>query len=205
MINPCVTELSVESIAEAEQHLCRVDVTLERLIALHKPCALAERRGPHFQTLAWSIAGQQLSAKAAATITQRVAMLVPPPFEAVSLLKVAPEELRIAGLSSRKAKCITALAERVVSGNLSLASLGTKTDEQVVDELTETSGIGRWTAEMFLIFGLGRPNVLSLGDAGLLRAKHLLYGESPSLEKLGDVWSPWCSVASWYLWKSLDA
>lgn len=197
--------LSAESVAEAEQHLCRVDQTIGRLISLHSPCSLAERPRSQFQTLAWSVIGQQLSAKAAATITGRVAKLVTPPFEAANLLRVSPIDLRSAGLSSRKATCITALAERISAGQLSLISLRSKTDDQVIQELTETSGIGRWTAEMFLIFGMGRPDVLSLGDAGLRRAKDSLYGDVITLESLGAIWSPWCSVASWYLWKHLDS
>lgn len=90
------------------------------------------------------------------------------------------------------------------SGELTLAKLRHLDDEKIIDSLTAISGIGRWTAEMFLIFGVGRPNVLSLSDAGLKRSAHLLYGEDADLEQLGHFWTPWKSVASWYLWRNLD-
>jgi DNA-3-methyladenine glycosylase II len=197
--------LTSKAIAEAEHHLRRVDAAMDALIARHGPCALSTRREPAFRSLAWSIIGQQLSAKAAATITNRVAALVLHPFVPQNLLRVSPDQLRQAGMSGRKANSLIALAELAVSGVLSFDSLHEMDDEDVIAELTQVSGIGRWTAEMFLIFGLGRPNVLSAGDAGLQRAARLLYGEIATLENLGERWSPWCSVASWYLWRHLDS
>jgi DNA-3-methyladenine glycosylase II len=178
---------------------------MDALIIRHGPCSLSTRREPAFRSLAWSIIGQQLSAKAAATITNRVAALVPDPFEPQNLLRVSPDQLRQAGMSGRKANSLIALAKLATSGALSFDSLHEMDDEDVIAELTQVSGIGRWTAEMFLIFGLGRPNVLSASDAGLQRAARLLYGEIAMLENLGERWSPWCSVASWYLWRHLDS
>lgn len=196
--------LTSRAIADAERHLLNVDAAMDRLIIRHGPCSLSTRREPAFRSLASSIIGQQLSAKAAATITNRVAALVPHPFVPQNLLRVSPGQLRQAGMSGRKANSLIALAELAASGALSFDSLHKMDDEEVISELTQVSGIGRWTAEMFLIFGLGRPNVLSASDAGLQRAARLLYGEIATLQDLGEKWSPWCSVASWYLWKYLD-
>lgn len=196
--------LTSRAIADAERHLRRADAAMDALIIRHGPCSLSTRREPAFRSLAWSIIGQQLSAKAAATITNRVAALVPDPFEPQNLLRVSPDQLRQAGMSGRKANSLIALAELAASGALSFDSLHEMDDEDVIAELTQVSGIGRWTAEMFLIFGLGRPNVLSVGDAGLQRAVRMLYGEFATLENLGEKWSPWRSVASWYLWRHLD-
>lgn len=174
------------------------------LVAKHGPCPLSKRRRPAFHTLAWSVIGQQLSSKAAAAIVRRVAEIVPSPFGPESFLSTTPERLRQAGLSQRKSQCLITLAERVASEHISFASLKHMGDEDVIAALTEVSGIGRWTAEMFLIFGLGRPDVLSLGDAGLKRATALLYGDGTDLAEQGEAWAPWRSVASWYLWRHLD-
>jgi DNA-3-methyladenine glycosylase II len=197
--------LTSKAIADAEHHLRRVDAAMDALIIRHGPCSLSTRREPVFRSLAWSIIGQQLSAKAAATISSRVAALVPHSFEPKNLLRVSLVQLRQAGMSGRKASSLIALAELAVGGALSFDSLLGMGDEEVIAELTQVSGIGRWTAEMFLIFGLGRPNVLSVSDAGLQRAARMLYGEIATLENLGEKWSPWRSVASWYLWRHLDS
>ena len=111
---------------------------------------------------------------------------------------------RSAGLSSRKAGYIHRLAEHVVTGRLRFDELATYPDESVIIALMELQGIGRWTAEMFLIFGLKRPNILALSDAGLQRATRLLYGKNADIENVGQIWRPYCSVASWYLWRHLD-
>jgi DNA-3-methyladenine glycosylase II len=198
-------ELTSIAISDAEKHLRRVDAAMDALIARHGPCLLCTKREPAFRTLAWSIIGQQLSAKAATTITNRVAALIPHSFEPRNLLRISPDQLRKAGMSGRKASCLIALAELAVNGVLSFDSLYEMDDDRVIEELTQVPGIGRWTAEMFLIFGLRRPNVLSASDAGLQRAARMLYGEMASLERLGEKWAPWRSVASWYLWRHLDS
>ena len=197
--------LTLKAIADAERHLRRVDAAMDALIIRHGPCSLSTRREPAFRSLAWSIIGQQLSARAAATITSRVVALVPHPFLPQDLLRLSSDQLRQAGMSGRKASSLIALAELAASGALAFDSLHEMDDEDVIVELTQISGIGRWTAEMFLIFGLGRPNVLSLSDAGLQRGVRTLYGEFMTLEHLGEKWSPWCSVASWHLWRHLDS
>jgi DNA-3-methyladenine glycosylase II len=121
---------------------------------------------------------------------------------------VPPERLREAGLSSRKVAYIQGLAERVNAGSLTYEALSSKDDHEIVEALTEIPGIGRWTAEMFLIFGLKRPDVLALGDAGLQRATKKLYPKASSngnaLKKVSERWKPYRSVASWYLWRWVD-
>ncbi|HEX7642569.1 MAG TPA: DNA-3-methyladenine glycosylase 2 family protein [Burkholderiaceae bacterium] len=173
------------------------------LIRVHGPCRLADREFRPFQTLANSIISQQLSAKAADTIERRVHAIVPG-LTPAGFLAVAPDALRTAGLSSAKARYIVELAQRVSDGRLNLEAMQEAPDADVVAALVELPGIGQWTAEMFLIFGLRRPDVLSLGDAGLQRATRLLFGDDAKLERLGQPWRPFRSVASWYLWRTLD-
>lgn len=192
----------------AESHLRYADPVMAGLIDRHGPCALHEQPYQPFHTLVASIISQQLSAKAANTIEQRVARIIPSPFQPEDILRVSPDMLRGAGLSSRKATYMRGLAEKVLDGRLSFDALATVEDEVVIETLVESPGIGRWTAEMFLIFGLKRPDVLSLGDAGLRRAANLLYcgtkANSISLERVAESWTPHRSVASWYLWKHVD-
>ncbi len=114
------------------------------------------------------------------------------------------DALRGAGLSFEKARYILELANRVNDRRLDFSVLVHHSDEDVIVALTELPGIGHWTAEMFLIFGFRRPDVLSLADAGLQRAVRLLYSDDAELKNLGQVWRPYCSVASWYLWRHLD-
>ena len=195
--------ISSQAVQDAEQHLrqsCRV---MARLIAQHGPCSLADREFRPFQTLANSIISQQLSAKAADTIERRV-MTIVPGFTPTGFLSVSTEALRAAGLSSAKARYILELAQRVSDGRLNLKAMQHAPDAAVIAALVELPGIGQWTAEMFLIFGLRRPDVLSLGDAGLQRAARMLFGDDARLEHVKQSWRPFCSVASWYLWRHLD-
>lgn len=196
--------LSARATQAAEKYLSQSCPVMARLVALHGPCPIALREFLPFQTLTTSIISQQLSVKAADIIERRVLMIVPS-FTPAGFLAVPFETLRAAGLSSAKVRYIIELAQRVNDGGLSFDALLRQTDENVIAALVELPGIGRWTAEMFLIFGLRRPDVLALGDAGLQRATHLLYGEDADLGSVGQSWRPYCSVASWYLWKHLDA
>ena len=145
------------------------------------------------------------AAKASDTIERRIAECVLYPFKAEEMVCVPPERLREAGLSTRKVAYIQGLAERVNAGSLSYEALVSKTNDEVMASLMEIPGIGRWTAEMFLIFGLKRLDVLALGDAGLQRAAKMLYPKADSngkaLEKVSERWKPYRSVASWYLWR----
>jgi DNA-3-methyladenine glycosylase II len=196
--------ISSRAMQDAERHLrqsCRI---MARLIAQHGPCPLADREFRPFQTLANSIISQQLSAKAADTIERRVLAIVPG-FTPAGFLAVPTEALRAAGLSAAKARYIGELAQRVSDGRLNLEGMQQTPDADVIAALVELPGIGQWTAEMFLIFGLRRPDVLSLGDAGLQRSARLLFGDDAKLEHVGQSWRPFCSVASWYLWRHLDA
>jgi DNA-3-methyladenine glycosylase II len=171
-----------------------------------------DRRGSRpdaYQALARAIVGQQLSTKAAASIWGRVTELfgehTPSP---VQLLEVDGQELRDAGLSWSKVGFLKDLAERVEDGRLDLDRLGELSDDDVVAELTEIKGVGRWTAEMFLIFHLGRPDVVSMGDLGIRRAVQLAYGldelPGPSeMERISEPWRPHRTLACLYLWRSL--
>lgn len=188
----------------AEKHLSQSCEVMARLVTVHGPCPIADSEFLPFQTLVTSIISQQLSAKAADTIEHRVLAIVSS-FTPASFLAVPFDVLRGAGLSSAKARYIIELAQRVNDGRLDFDALLRQANDDVIDALVEVPGIGRWTAEMFLIFGLRRPDVLALGDAGLQRAARLLYGEDADLESVGQLWRPYCSVASWYLWRHLDA
>lgn len=188
---------------EAEMHLCASGNVMAHLIRRHGPCGILRRRNTAFQTLASSIISQQLSDRAATTIKKRVIALSPG-FTPAGILGLSPESLRTAGLSSAKVRYITELAQRLQDGRINLRQLRQQNNEDVITVLTDLPGVGRWTAEMFLIFGLKRPDVLALDDVGLQRAVRRLYGETATLETVSDCWRPYRSVASWYLWRSLD-
>ena len=195
--------ISEETLPAAEEHLGRACAVMARLIATHGRCEIVGRNTSPFQTLAGSIMSQQLSAKAAATIKHRVLDIVPN-FDPVGFLTASPDLLRAAGLSIAKARYICELANRVNDGRINFDTFAKQSDDEVISTLIELPGVGRWTAEMFLIFGLRRANVLALGDAGLQRAARLLYGVNVDLQTVGLTWQPYSSVASWYLWRHLD-
>ena len=190
----------------AKRALARRDAVLSRIIRAHPRIALA-RRGEPFKTLARSIVGQQISVKAAESVWMRV-LAVAPEATPQQLLK-ARRRLPGCGLSQRKSEYITDLARHFVDGSIHARDWPQMEDEAVIAELIQVRGIGRWTAEMFLIFNLLRPDVLPLDDLGLQKAIGLHYGggEAPTRERmraLGAGWAPWRSVATWYLWRSLD-
>lgn len=204
MATPKPHTLSAKTVRKAERYLSLSCDVMAQLVVTHGTCQFANRKFRPFHTLVTSIMSQQLSAKAADTIEQRVLEVVQT-FCPSSFLGVPIEVLRKAGLSTAKAKYIIELATRVNDGRLNFDALRHQSDDDVITALTELPGIGRWTAEMFLIFGLKRPDVLAIGDAGLQRAVRLLYGNAAELESIGQTWKPYCSVASWYLWKHLDS
>ena len=179
---------------QAERHLAKVDPIMKRLIAMHGHCPLDEREFQPFHMLANSIISQQLSTKAAATIKQRVGALVGVPFESSKVLSVATEKLRGAGLSQAKTRYIRELAAHVIDGRLDFDAIISLDDEFVIEKLVVVPGIGRWTAEMFLLFGLKRLDVLAVGDAGLQRAARNLYGRKRNsktlLSRVGEPWRP---------------
>jgi DNA-3-methyladenine glycosylase II len=169
-----------------------------------------EFREPEFPTLVTSIVYQQLNGKAAFTILSRLLGALPdghPTPDAI--LALTPEQMRALGLSGQKTAYIRDLAERTRSGDLDFARFAEMNDEDVVEHLTRVKGVGVWTAQMFLIFALRRPNVLPVGDLGVRAAIRKAYRlrELPKpakMEKIAKPWHPYCSVAAWYLWRSLD-
>lgn len=197
-----------------DRYLIKADKKLAKLIEGDGPIDPAtDRRGSRrdaYEALARAIVGQQLSTKAAASIWGKVLALfggkTPTPEQ---LLAVPPQELRDAGLSWSKVAYVRDLAERVRDGELNLKRLPELADEDVIAALTEIKGVGRWTAEMFLIFHLGRPDVLSTGDLGIRRAVQITYGldELPGpeeMERIAEPWRPHRTLACLYLWRSLD-
>jgi DNA-3-methyladenine glycosylase II len=166
-------------------------------------------RGDAFQTLARAIVGQQISVKAAQSVWARfvaaVEVMAP-----VSVVSADPAHLRTAGLSVRKAEYVQDLARRFVDGSIDAALWGELPDEAIIEQLIAVRGIGRWTAEMFLIFNLARPDILPLGDLGLQRALSVNYNRGRPLGErriraITRPWAPWRSVATWYMWRSLEA
>jgi len=191
----------------AKRVLARRDPVMRDIMRAHPGISL-QRRGEPFFTLARSIVGQQISVRAAQSVWDRLAA-VAPDITPAGLLRLDDAALRGCGLSARKAEYVRDLAARFVDGTLHGALWHLMDDEDIIGELTQVRGIGRWTAEMFLIFNLMRPDVLPLDDLGLQRAIRLNYfgGREVSVKriaKLGQTWAPWRSVATWYLWRSLD-
>lgn len=187
----------------AKTELAMRDEVLARIIERHPGISLQRRSDP-FTTLARSIVGQQISVKAAQSIWERLVELLD---NVTPDAILASEALRTCGLSGRKVEYLQDLARRFTSGELDETSWDALCDEDLVDVLTKVKGIGRWTAEMFLIFQALRPDVFPLDDLGLQRAIRLHYGEPLDRRKMLEIsqaWSPWRSVATWYLWRSLD-
>ena len=194
---------------KAKRALSRADPVLGGIIRAHPRVWLVPRGAP-FYTLARSIVGQQISVKAAQSIWTRVEALAPQMQPAQILaLRSRQRRLKAAGLSDRKVEYIVDLARHFHEGSLHPQRWGEMDDEAVIGELVQVRGIGRWTAEMFLMFNLLRPDVLPLGDLGLLNAVRLHYfgGDKAPVARIAaqaEAWRPWRSVATWYLWRSLD-
>jgi DNA-3-methyladenine glycosylase II len=197
--------------ARARRILLRRDPVLAALIRQQGPCGLAAaQRADHFSALVRAITFQQLSTKAASTIYNRMVALMPdgvPTPEGFAAL--SDDRLRGAGMSRQKIGYLRDLCEKVSARKLDLDSLEALSDEEVIAALVTIKGIGRWSAEMFLIFRLLRPDVLPVGDLGILTAVQKAYRlrnrpTAERLRKIGDAWRPYRSVASWYLWRSLD-
>lgn len=192
---------------EACRHLARKDRVMKRLIPQFGDACL-QSRGDAFTTLARSIVGQQISVKAAQTVWDRFAKL-PRRMTAGNVLKLKVDDMQAAGLSARKIEYLVDLALHFDSGAIHADAWMAMTDDDIITELVGIRGIGRWTAEMFLIFHLMRPNVLPLDDIGLINgiSRNYFSGESVSRSDAREVaaaWAPYCSVATWYIWRSLD-
>jgi DNA-3-methyladenine glycosylase II len=192
---------------DATRDLASRDSVLKVLIRNHEGPPLRSR-GDAFMTLARSIVGQQISVQAAESVWQKllesVGSLGP-----ATIVRMDPSKLRACGLSSKKSAYLIDLAEHFLDGSLEIERWSDHDDEQLIAELTRVKGIGRWTAEMFLIFFMMRPNILPVDDIGLQRAMSLHYNNGKPLSKLkmrqiSNEWQPWRTVATWYLWCSLD-
>ena len=192
---------------DACRHLTKSDRVMKRLIPQFGQARL-ESRGDAFVTLARSIVGQQISVKAAQTVWDRFAKL-PRRITPSQVLKLKVDDMREAGLSARKVEYLVDLALHFEQGLVSVKTWTQMPDEDIIAELVAIRGIGRWTAEMFLIFHLMRPNVLPLDDVGLINgiSRNYFSGEAVSRSEVREVaqaWAPYCSVATWYIWRSLD-
>ena len=196
---------------DACKHLVKRDRVMKKLIPRLGEGRL-ESRGDAFTTLARSIVGQQISVKAAQAVWDRFVALTAGPSHKLApkaVLALDAPHIRAAGLSARKVEYLCDLAEHFQSGAVRPARWREMDDESIIEELVGIRGIGRWTAEMFLIFHLLRPNVLPLDDVGLIKGISVNYfsGEPVSraeAREVGDAWAPYRSVATWYIWRSLD-
>ena len=192
--------------AEACKHLTKRDRVMRRLIPQVGDVA-PYPRGDAFSTLARSIVGQQVSVASAQRVWDQFAAL-PRSMTPRSVLKLKVDDMRAAGLSARKVEYLVDLALHFDSGQLHVKQWGQMDDAAIVAELVAIRGISRWTADMFLIFHLARPNVLPLDDATLIQgiSQHYFSGDPVSrsdAREVAQAWNPWCSVASWYIWRSL--
>ena len=191
----------------ATRELVQRDGVMAQLI-LSYPNSVMSSRGQPFYTLVRSVVGQQISVKAADSIWARFVLLVPK-VTPKHVLVQSMDSLRSVGLSARKAEYIHAIAEFFVQKRVGQAYWEQRTDDEIIEELSSIRGIGRWTAEMFLMFTLLRPNVFPVDDIGLLRGLEKNYHGArvtPSVARAVyfERFSPWASVATWYLWRSLD-
>lgn len=204
---PAVTPVTPYFWEEACKHLIKKDRVMKRLIPQFGDACL-ETRGDAFVTLARSIVGQQISVKAAQTVWDRFAQL-PKRMTPANVLKLKVDDMRAAGLSARKVEYLVDLALHFDNGALHVKSWEAMSDDEIVAELVAIRGIGRWTAEMFLIFHMLRPNVLPLDDVGLISgiSHNYFSGDVVSRSDAREVaaaWAPYCTVATWYIWRSLD-
>ena len=193
---------------EAIQHLKRSDQVLAEIIDRVGDYGI-QFRDPDFETLVKSIVYQQLSGRVASVIFARVVKAAGGKLTPESILKLRPGRMRALGLSGQKTAYIRDLARHTRDGRVDFAALLDLPDEAVIERLTEVKGVGVWTAHMFLIFALRRTDVLPLGDLGIRAAIRKAYGfpelpEAGEMEALAARWRPYCTVASWYLWRSLE-
>jgi DNA-3-methyladenine glycosylase II len=204
--------MTAEELARARRLLMRRDPVLAAIIKRYGACGLRTARGPDiFHGLIQSIISQQLSTKAAATIFKRFIALLPEghPPAPHHVLPLGDEAMRAVGLSRQKISYLRDLSQKVLDGSLQPDALWALSDEEVIEALTRVKGVGRWTAEMILIFRLLRPDILPVGDLGIVNAIQKAYGlrkkpDAKRMLKIAEPWRPYRSVASWYLWKSLS-
>jgi DNA-3-methyladenine glycosylase II len=192
----------------AKRALSRRDAVMAAIIR-SRPKVFLMRRGEPFLTLARAICGQQISVKAAQSVWDRICICLDHRITPEAVIAQDRKKLRACGLSDRKTEYIADLAQHFADGRIHVHRWPEMSDEEIIVELVEVRGIGRWTAEMFLIFNLLRPDVFPLDDLGLQKAiRYSYFRKRPvsirTMRKLGESWRPWRSVATWYLWRSLD-
>ena len=193
---------------KAVAHLKKSDPVLSAIIRRIGPCCM-EFGPPEFHSLAEAIIYQQLNGKAAITIFKRFAALAGEPLTPEGILKLSDEQMRSVGLSKQKSSYLKDMAERAARGELDFTRLPKMSDDEVIKHLTQVKGVGVWTAHMFLMFTLRRPNVLPTGDFGVQMAIKMHYKKRKlpkpeQMEKIAKPWEPYRSIACWYLWRSLD-
>ena len=202
--------MTTSDYTKARRLLSKRDPVIGGLIRRHGACGLADAQHEDaFTALTHSIISQQLSTKAADTIARRFNALFQGPPTPAAVALVDDGQLRAVGLSSQKIRYMRDLCARIADGSLRLHAVNELPDEDVIQSLTQVKGIGRWTAEMFLMFRLHRPDVLPVDDLGILKAVQRAYGlrkmpRAERLTKIGESWRPYRSVACWYLWASLE-
>ena len=193
----------------ARKHLLRADPVMRAIVKGVGPYEL-ELRGPPYQSLLRAILYQQLAGAAASAIERRFLAIfgdrVPEPTE---LLATSPEQLRAAGISRQKAGYLHHLAEHAAAGDLDARRLSRASDDEAIEHVTQIKGVGRWTADMLLMFCLGRPDVLPVGDLGVQRAMKDAYQldslpDPPAMLTIAESWRPYRSAGAWYLWRSTD-
>jgi DNA-3-methyladenine glycosylase II len=197
------------SSAQALAHLQSADPILAKIIKQVGPYAM-QYHEPTFRALVRSIVFQQLHGKAARTIFDRLVKKAGGEITPDSILKLRPAQMRAVGLSKQKLTYIRDLARKTRDGIVEFGRFAQMSDEEIITELTQVKGIGEWTAHMFLMFALRRPNILPTGDYGVRAAMRKAYGmkvmpKPRTMERLAKCWHPYCSIASWYMWRSLDA
>ena len=202
--------MSPEEFSRARRALMRRDPILAPVIRKYRQRSLLDAPAIEpFPALVRTITSQQISTKAAATIHGRLVAQMPRGVTPEARLALTAEQLRAAGLSRQKTAYLRDLAAKVLSGELPVHSLHELTDEEVIDAIVKVKGLGRWSAEMFLMFRLRRPDVLPVDDLGIVTAIQRLYGlrkkpKADRIRKIGEAWRPYRTVACWYLWRSLE-
>jgi DNA-3-methyladenine glycosylase II len=198
-----------QDVTDAVKHLRRKDRVLRDVIDRVGPCRLKPDRR-RFRMLARSIIGQQISGSAARSIWRQLeSLLAPSQISAAALSDMTPERLRTAGVSPQKAGYLLDLSKKVIDGDVRLPRLARLSDDAVIEELIKVKGIGEWTAQMFLMFSLGRLDVLPHQDLGIRTALRNLYGladlpDKATCHNIARPWRPFATIASWYSWRSLD-
>ncbi|CAB4695765.1 MAG: hypothetical protein F2718_08510 [Actinobacteria bacterium] len=199
------------TLAKALKALPKADRDLAKFMKISPQCELGKGEPPyrnHFETLLKAVVSQQISTKAADSITQKLRLLIEDDFSPGRLLSVPLDELRGAGLSGAKARTVTELAEAIISGGISVDDFEEMPDHEITAALTQVWGIGRWTVEMFLMFSLARLDVWPSGDLGVRRGWSLIKGEpmldAKALEPFGEPFRPYRSVVAWYCWQATD-